>query len=162
MSYWACRSILEFGIYFFEILLNYHRQLYAFAVFIDFGYFYFNVLVQFNHFIDIAHKTSFELGNVYQTAFFDSDIDKTAKIGDVVYDSGQNHPCFQIFNGFDIRVEFKDFGRFSWVQSWFFELFEDVFDTQNSNFGRHVVFGFDERNFFFVGNQISNSRYAKI
>jgi hypothetical protein len=98
----------------FPFLYN-HRQLNAFTVFIDFGDFYFNVLVEFDYFVDIAYETSFELGNVYQTAFFDSNIDKATKIGDVVYDSGQNHPGFQIFNGFDIRVEFKDFGRFSWV-----------------------------------------------
>ena len=54
-------------------VLQYHRQLDPFPRLVHFCHFYLDVLMKLNHFIHIGNETIFQLRDVNQSAFLDSD-----------------------------------------------------------------------------------------
>ena len=58
-----------------------------------------------------------------KATFFDADIHKTAKVGNVVDDAGQQLSLPQIGNFLNILIKGKHLGLFAKVQSWFFQFF---------------------------------------
>src|SRR5690606_6305811 len=97
------------------MILQYHRKLNSLSGNIYFNYFHFDVLVEFHYFVYIGHITFFELRDMNQSAFFDSDIDKATEVGNIVHNSVYDHPDFYIVNGSEVRVKLEDFGFFSRV-----------------------------------------------
>lgn len=56
---------------------------------------------------------------MYQAIFFDFDIYKSIKIGDVIDDVWYYYVDFQVIDGMNIG-EFEGFGGIMWIKAWFF------------------------------------------
>ena len=67
-----------------------------------------------------------ELGEVYQSVFFDTYIDESAEIGDIAYNARKNHPFAQIGYGAYVLVELEDFDSLARVTSRLVELLQNV------------------------------------
>ena len=64
-------------------------QLDPFSGNVHLQYLYDDLLVKANVFVDVLDKGVRKIGDMDKAAFLDTDIYKAAKIGNVVYDSGQ-------------------------------------------------------------------------
>ena len=63
------------------------------------------MLMDGDHLGRIAYETIRQLGDMDKPVFLDPYIDETTEVGDVVHDTGQYLPFFQILDRFHRRIE---------------------------------------------------------